>query len=279
MAHGISEQFTFDHVLHDDESMSFSIPTSSEDWPWLVLDPKNPIVVQALTYYALYETDVARGLFNDGQWTALTGISWRCAGDATGHASHGVARLRGAALGGQIMEFWDENDALVYEMTGEGVVFRDRNFQEWRNSQKQGLGPEVSLKEFSFASHNEVGVGSPIESIVSSLDAADPTCVDALVTAQNGFPPGHPYHDGSGDHVNSSHLADAATQFARLLRRNPGLESLGGEMKFRRYVELGQVFTLQLVSNTAEVSEMRVLQGGQECASINFTWARGSTPA
>ena len=273
MAHGSSEQFTYNHVLHDDESMTFSIPTDPEEWPWLVLDPKHPIVVQALTYYALYETDVARGKFESGQWTALTGISWRCGADYNGHAAKGVARLRGEGLGGQEMEFWDEGGALVYEMVGRGVVFQDRNFEEWRNSQKQDLGPHLPLEDFDFAIHESVGVDSPIESLVSTIRKSNPLAVAALVTKENGFPPGHPYHDGSGDHVNSSHLADAGTQFVRLLRGDPELQSMGGEMEFRRYVELGQVFTLELLNDSDESTEMRVVQGEHDCATLRFDWA------
>ena len=98
--------------------------------------------------------------------------------------------------------------------------------------------------------------------------------VAGLVTRHNGFPPAHPYHDGSGDHVNASHLADACRQFACLVRREPQLRVNSGMMQFERYVELDHPFVLEMAGDgeSHQGMTMSISQAGEPCASVYLGW-------
>jgi len=91
------------------------------------------------------------------------------------------------------------------------------------------------------------------------------------VTKENGFVPGHPYHGGSGDHVNSGHLLDAAQQAVRILCGSQMEVCTGGEATFKRYVELGYPFCISVAAPLAdnEVS-LTLKQGGKICAEVTM---------
>ena len=263
--------FTHSHVLHDDGSLSFACGSDLARWPWLALDPCDPIVVQTLNYYGAYEIAIARGEYRPGQWTALTQTDWRCGDDGAGHAVRGIAAARGEDSGAPYrVSFFDRDDKLVCEVSGKGVVFRNRDFAAWREAQKQDLGAPMALSDFPFVDAELIGRDSQIESYVSALDAGSPASVTALVTSENGFPPAHPYNDGSGDHVNAAHLADAALQFLRLAKGDPGLLVSGGDMRFASYVELGHPFFLKLAEPDEPGGDapISIQQAGRECATI-----------
>ena len=115
-----------------------------------------------------------------------------------------------------------------------------------------------------------VGMTAEYECFVSPLKSSSPPSAEALVTRESGFPPSHPYHSGSGDHVNSTHLVDVARQFAHLL--NPGklVTVIGGEMTFKRFVELGHPIIVELVeaARSNESISLQIHQAGRHCADI-----------
>jgi len=275
MAKELSDPFTHSHVVDADGTLAFRCATSIADWPWLALDPFDPIVVQSLNYYGPYETAVFRGVYAAGQWTALTQTEWRCGERGVGHAVRGVADApRQGDDAGYRIRFYDEHDRLAYLMTGKGVVFRNRNFEQWRAGSKQDLATYSDAGKFVYAPAASVGVATQVESLVSDLNDETGLSVTGLVTRDNGFPPAHPYHSGSGDHVNASHLADACRQFACLVRREPQLLVNSGTMQFQRYVELDHPFVLEMAGEgeSQQGMTMSISQAGEPCASVYLGW-------
>jgi len=272
------KSYTHSYVVGNDGSLSFACSQDAQSWPWLRLHPFDPIVVQTLNFYVAHEPAIFRERYAPGQWTALTNTGWKCGARNVGPAVRGVAKPPPDEDSVTYdVNLYDRDDALVYRLYGEGVVFRNRDFAAWRQGQKRELGPEMDLAEFAFIDASAVGVGTSAEVLVSVLEPGPEACAQALVTAENGFPPLHPYHDGSGDHVNATHLADAARQFLALLVRTPTLTVVDGEMHFERYVELGYPFRLRQegpVSRKRVLAQARVSieQFDRRCAFVDLSW-------
>lgn len=262
MAQLADTHFCTAHELLRDGSVALSCSDDLAAWPWLALDPHHPIVVQTVGFWASVEAGLAKQSWEDGQWTALTEIEWQCGTPGCGHARHGLAdyfedegkqRFR--------ITLFDAAGRLVYRMSGAGVVFRTRNFEGWRAEAKAAAG--TGNESFAFAP--DEAVHAPVAG-GSFLSASDPGL--ALVTPANGLPPGNPYVTGSGDHVNSTHLAEAVRQYAALaLGKGPALPS-GGEMWFRRYVELGAPFAIR----GEDVSSVTAHQSGKLCCEARFDY-------
>lgn len=255
-------RFCTAHELLRDGSVALTCSDDVSAWPWLALDPHHPIVVQTVNFWASVEAGLAKASWDPEQWTALTEMEWQCGAPGCGHAHHGLADYYedGGKQRFRITLF-DAAGRLVYRMSGTGVVFRTRNFEGWRAEAKAGTGAERT--PFVFAA--DEAVHAPVTG-GSFLSADDPGL--ALVTPENGLPPGHPYMSGSGDHVNATHLAEAVRQYAALaLGKGAGLPS-GGAMRFRRYVELGVPF--EIVACEEELVEIR--QGGAVCCEAGFRW-------
>jgi len=240
MPNSSDKSFTKSHIVLDDGAVAFKCSDDKEKWPWLALRPSNPLLIQAINYFVSVETSRARGVYDSTKWSALTQTTWQCA--ATGpdarHATHGLATPAeddGSPSFG--LALFDDHGDLVCRMTGVGVVFQTRDFEAWRKKARDKILALPEPKGFCYASPEQLGVATEVECLVSPLiDDSGPPAADALITKANGFQPGHPYHDGSGDHVNSSHLVDVAGQVAKLIR--PGSMICGGEVAFLHYVEL-----------------------------------------
>jgi hypothetical protein len=85
------------------------------------------------------------------------------------------------------------------------------------------------------------------------------------------MPPAHPWLDGSGDHVNSAHLAEVARQFVSLLRAGQPFRVTAAEMRFDRYVELGVPFTVERAEGDDETAvDMAIRQSGRVCTQISY---------
>lgn len=257
--------YTSAHELRDDGSMAFACSTDEKRWAWLRLHPFDPIVAQSLNFYGAYEVAVARGRYERGQWTALTEAEWRCGESGAGHAVRGIAHAPDPEAEAWFrLTFYDGDDALVYEMSGTGVVFRDRDFSAWRQEQKDAVLSTVPEELVPVVAPERVGVATPIESFVSPLEEREGVLsARALVTRESGFPPVHPYHDGSGDHANAAHLADICRQFLSLAKGDPYPLFGAGTMHFRAYVELDRPMWL-----TLEGEAVVIRQGERECARV-----------
>jgi len=271
MPKAASNPFTHSHLILNDGTVAFQCSVDRDQWPWLALHPFDLIVVQTINYWAASDASAARGTSDPKKWAALTQTEWTCGAKGVGHAAHGIAEAsRDDGEPGYTLTFFDEKNALVYRMSGTGVVFQNRDFEAWRNKAKHELAPAPDICNFHYAPADTVGVGTQSERFISSLIEGNTPSALALITKENGFSPGHPYLDGSGDHVNSAHLAEVGNQFATLLLGGKPLLCTGGEMLFTRYVELGSPFRIDLADDLRSQSaiSMIVQQADRVCATI-----------
>lgn len=263
MAQLAGTRFCTAHEVLGDGSVALTCSDDAAAWPWLALDPRHPIVVQTINFWASVEAGLAKQSWEDGQWTALTEMEWQCGTPGCGHAHHGLADYYedGGKQRFRITLF-DKAGRLVYRMSGAGVVFRTRDFEGWRAQAKAAAGAERA--PFVFAA--DEAVQAPVAG-GSFLSAEDPG--RALVTPENGLPPGHPYMSGSGDHVNATHLAEAVRQYATLALGTGAALPNGGEMQFRRYVELGVPFEIAVGEDRA----VTLSQNDKPCCVARFEYA------
>ncbi|WP_306250030.1 hypothetical protein [Parvularcula sp. IMCC14364] len=274
-------QFVHDCVVMQDGAVAFRCDTDQLKWPWLTLPPAHNIVVQSVNYFASIGASHVAGRIDPQKWTALTSFQWQtfaCGADAR-PATHGVVDPQAdpdrADYG---ISLFDAEGAPVYRFTGAGVVFQNRDFKSWRAKARQEIMALPVPEDFLYAVPERVGVTTAIESLVSDLSYdQDMPVVEVLVTSVNGFRPGHPYHDGSGDHVNSGHLCDAAQQMAHMIRSQAGRHAhpCAGRVIFKRYVELDRPFRLSLTDISADQNDLtlRFTQGQYHCADLTFQYA------
>ena len=265
--------FCYDFARDAGGEISFRVSDDVRAYPWLNLPPAHNIAVQATNYFALTGASLFAGAMDREKWTALTAFEWRVY-DTGGNANHpaaGRAAMGEAGLGYRC-RFRDAAGAPVYDVSGAGVVFRNRDFEAWRAKSKAEAMAAPTPEGFSFAPPESVGVKTADEVFITPVnDDARGRFVDALITAAKGFRPAHPYHGGSGDHVNSSHLCDVAQQAAHLVRGDGAFPS-GGAARFQRYVELERPFRVRIWGGdkTAGRLDFAIEQAGRACADITF---------
>lgn len=272
------KSFSHDHVVLDDGAVAFKCSDDEEKWTWLKLHPANNIVVQMMNYWCSVETGSARGTLDPDKWSALTQCSWRTFALApnASHATHGVALPSADETAPSFnMIFFGADGGPVYRLNGAGVVFQTRDFESWRAKAKAKAALLPDPDGFAPASPDRLGVETPIECLVSDVHDIDGAqSVEALVTKENGFAPGHPYHGGSGDHVNAGHLLDTAQQAARILSGGRMTVCAGGEAAFRHYVELGRAFRITKAAEPApDEIALTFHQGDQLCANVTMKFA------
>ncbi|MEM8772528.1 MAG: hypothetical protein AAGD92_12840 [Pseudomonadota bacterium] len=269
--------FCFGFARESDGAIAFQCSDDAERWPWLRLHPAHNIAIQSTNYFSLTGVSLFAQSLSGEQWSALTSFSWRVhnRGEGAKHPVGGRATQEADGISYQCA-FQDGDGAPVYDVAGAGVVFRNRDFESWRAKAKAEIAALAPADRFEFAAPGDVGVETHVEVYVSPVvedpiaeDEAGPY-VDALVTLENGFRPAHPYHGGSGDHVNSGHLCDAVQQGARLLGRSSYPSA--GEATFTRYVELDRPFRLTCASQTAQKLVFEISQGPYKCATISVSY-------
>ncbi len=267
------KQYTHSHVVSDDGTVTFKCSDDQDQWPWLALTPFDPIVVQTINFWASVETAAARGTWDPKKWSALTQTEWSCGEPGVEHAVRGIGEALGSKGSPRFqLRFFDANEALVYTISGTGVVFENRDFESWRKKAKNNVVPAQAPINFEYADARAVGVSEQKESFLSPLNNGGTLSAQAYITRENGFPPAHPYQSGSGDHVNATHLADVARQFVNLLLGGGNHVILGGIMHFDHYVELGHPF--DIIQTRDQVNRktisMIVEQAGRPCARIRM---------
>lgn len=265
-----NKAYTHSHDVLEDGCVVFKCSTDQRDWPWLSLPYFHPVTVQSINYFASVEASSALATADADKWTALTQMRWQCGNQEAGPATHGIFEKKdhGNSVG-YAMSFFGTAGELVYRMRGKGVVFRTRDFEAWRGKDKPTTKEVLPIE---YASALALGVQTDIERFVSPLSDFDDPFVTALITRRNGLPPEHPYLDGSGDHVNSTHLVEVGRQFVGLLKNGVPFTVTGGEMSFSRYVELAVPFRVTLskaVSADPSIC-MTVRQLDKLCATISF---------
>ena len=267
--------FTSDHALSADGSVTFQCSTDQEQWPWITLHPHNPIATQNLQYWASVETGSFRGTFDRLKWSALVWTKWTNGAANVGPWARGVAEYLGdEAKPEPQLTLLDAKGAEICRMQSKGVIFQNRDFEAWREHAKQASSPVEDIGTFDFASAETVGSSSIGPSLLSDLRDDGVKHALGLIAVENAMPPAHPFMSGSGDHVNATHLAEAAHQFVHLLEGGTPLRLTGGEMRFTSYVELGRPFRIELAEQSENSASMIARQAGKDCTIITLGFER-----
>lgn len=258
--------YTSGHRVAGDGSVTFACSQSRKDWPWLELPPWHPIVVQTQNFWTSVGASAALGTLEEGRWSALTWTDWKTGDAAAQHAARGIfsRTMVEDKLAFETCLF-DAQGRPVVTMRGRGVVFRNRDFEAWRAEAKREAAGQGSGESFAYAARELLGISPREWPLVSPLSG---NRAMALLTPENALMPAHPYFSGSGDHVNTPHLAEAARQIVSLLREGEPFRVTGGEMEMRRYVELGCPFELEVEAHEGDETRIEVRQLGRACARI-----------
>ncbi|MCI5048558.1 MAG: hypothetical protein MRY59_13740 [Aquisalinus sp.] len=269
--------FVHDCLVTDDGAVMFKCDTDSTKWPWLSLHPAHSIAVQSVNYFASVGASFVAGRLDPQKWSALTSLQWQTFvhADEALPATHGVMDPQpDPDKADYAISLFNAQGTPVYRFTGVGVVFQNRDFKSWRAKARAEIMALPEPDTFRYAAPEAVGALHPVESFVTELiEKKDISIVRALVTSATGFMPSHPYHDGSGDHVNAGHLCDAAQQAAHMLRHQTGKNAaypVAGRVNFKRYVELDRPFEIRLENHLTEADRisMSFWQGEYHCADL-----------
>lgn len=266
--------YTKNHVALGDGRVAFDCSMDVDIWPWLKLEPIAPIFVQTITFWGSVESGMFLGTFDPSKRSALAQTDWLCGAPGVGlpvrgrYETHQAGDHRRFAL-----DYFDADERLVARMSGQGVVFRTRDFESWRSDAKDKIvKPEPPA--FTHAPPAALGVATPGECFLAPLQRSDSVVTKGLITKARGLIPGHPYIGGSGDHVNSTHMGEIGRQFGDLLLDRQ-CSNTGGEMVFSHYVELGSPFEVILIAHDPEAKtyELLVQQAGHDCTEIRMSYA------
>lgn len=268
-----TDPYAFDYERSQDGSVRFSCSTDVERFGWLALPPQHPAVIQTQNFWASIGAIIELDGIEASKWTALTWTDWECGMIGVGHAVRGTY-TRTEAGGGPAyaIALFDEEGRRIAKMRGRGVVFRHRNFAKWRETSKADARKARPEARFVFADRSALGLTSGEFPFVAPLDATRADRVDALVTQQNGLPPANRYLGGSGDHVNSTHIAEVARQALCLMEGRPDVKILSGEMSLTRYVELGTPIRLEVRDRDTRSIRLKLTQIGRVCSEIGLNW-------
>ncbi|WP_324826567.1 hypothetical protein [Qipengyuania zhejiangensis] len=263
-----TKSFTSDHALRDDGSVTFACSQNDALWPWSTLDSHHPGAIQALSYWVGVESAMALGRWDPDKWSALTWTRWRCGEPGVGRFATGTYRntvIEGRE--GFSVELFDAAGAPICWLDGRGVIFRTRDFESWRKEAKDAGGAAPSSR-FAYADRAQLALDEGEKPFLAPLVGGT---ASGLLDHANAMPPNHPWLDGSGDHVNSAHLAEIARQFVALLRGGKRFAVEAAEMQFDRYVELGAPFEISRVSgDEGETIRMILRQSGRDCTRIEY---------
>lgn len=259
--------FTSDHVVHGDGSVEFACSQDTQAWPWTAIGPHHPGAIQAASYWLSVESATALGGWDPDKWSALTWTRWACGDPGVGRMARGrYERVRIEGKESFSVHLFDAEDALVCRLDGRGVVFRTRDFEKWRSEAKEASA-KVASAGFDYATREVLGLHDGEFAFLGPLDGSRAL---GLLDADNAMPPAHPWLDGSGDHVNSAHLAEVARQFISLLRGGAPFRVTQAEMRFDRYVELGVPFEVEWSGGENDFVSMQLRQSGRDCTRIDY---------
>ena len=261
--------FTYDRVLKDDGAFEFRCGYDLDIWPWQALHPHDPIYLQTLNFWVPFEAGIARGEYTSEKWTALTETRWTLGPPHIGRPVRGVAAPVNADNIGFDISLYDKNDAIVYKLTGKGVIFQNRDFNAWRQAAKDKIATLPRPDRFNYAPFQKTGAATQAQSYLSEISDQR---AQALVTSENGFLPNHPYISGSGDHVNATHLHVLGEQFTCLLENGRKISSPTGTMTFNRYVELNYPIDIQLNEKRDDFIDLSFYQAGKLSAGMAFKY-------
>nr|WP_070960661.1 hypothetical protein [Hyphomonas sp. Mor2] len=263
------DRYTLNLKRLETGAVSFDCSRDDTVWPWLTLSPIHPILVQTINFWASIDSGEFLGTFDPEVWTALTQVDWECGAPTVGPPVRGVySTSQDADRATYHLTFFDEDGEQVVRLNGQGVTFRTRNFEGWREEAKEKI-VKPAPPPFDYASKEAVGVVTQAESFLAPLSRADSVTTSGLITKANGLRPAHPYIGGSGDHVNSTHMGEVGRQFGDLLLER-SLINRGGEMEFLHYVELGSPFEVEMTGHDENARQFSLIvrQAGRDCTRI-----------
>ena len=261
---------------HQGQQVTVDFDLDPQRWPWLCLPAHDPILINKHQYFAAVTACWATGVFPPGVHSALTRFTWSLNTAAIGapHASHArLALEQGDGTMQLRLETLGTDQASHYSSESSGAAFGDRNFHQWRARSKAELRrqcPRIDVKRA-----DPTAAGLPPDGVCwlsPPRSRQGRTVFDAQIDQAEAFFPAHPFHTGSGDHVNASQLADCAMQAAHLTLPELGpLICWRGEERFLRFVELDVPFQLS-VETTPPADErltrlhLRFSQAGRDNA-------------
>ena len=273
MAQGHGDPYCFDYKEGEDGSILFQCSTDVDRWPWLMLSPRHPLVIQTQNFWASFGAILFTQEMEEGQWSALTWTDWQCGDISAGHAVRGTyQQLKDGGKASYVATLFDAKGRKVVSMRGRGVIFRNRNFEKWRAGAKSHAQKEQISHQIFYASSAALGLSDGEFAFVAPLTPGSQT-IEALVTSANGLPPHNRIISGSGDHVNSTHFGEVTRQALCLITGDNDVQVTGGEMELKRYIELGTPFTLSFEEPQEKAITFTLRQLGRECARIDLTWA------
>jgi hypothetical protein len=273
-------EHNFARVLRIGERrVEFGYDLDRQRWPWLALSPLHPVVIDKIQYFSAVTASLTTERMVPGTRTALTKLSWSCRARAGGtlHATRGVFESWASERrGGYTLAIFDDAGHENARIRGEGRAFADRDFAGWRAQAKRRVAATAAEATPPPADPEDAGLGAAGLCFVSPpAGVSSATLLVARVGGANAFHPAHPFHTGTGDHVNAAHLFDCALQAAHLVWE-PARTALccsGGEAEFLRFVELDAPFEIELRERRVRDAGRRRLgfsirQAGRENARI-----------
>ncbi len=238
-------------------------------WPWLSLPPQHPVLLEKYQYFAAVTALMAQPGYDPTVYTALTRFSWRCPKLTTQQlATSGVCTF--SAKNRQFELELSTPSQILVTSRGEGAGFEDRDFLAWRQAARAKVLAQADDTAFELAPPEKTA-SFPFVSLLEDRDGIRVS--RARVTRQRGFWPVHPFHTGSGDHVNAGHLFDCVLQVAHLVAGCP-VECTGGEAAFHRFVELDAAFEIHVRKVDGGAMAVSIHQAGRECAVISLSVVR-----
>ncbi|MGJ8669716.1 MAG: hypothetical protein ACSHXK_09530 [Oceanococcus sp.] len=253
MTNALTYQHNFAHARQVSElSVELDFLLKPELWPWLSLPPAHPVLIEKYQYFGATTASWAMQLFAPESYTALTRFRWSC-GDAawgTQYPDSGLCTGRNDKSGmGFQLDVSNSQGDNFYRTAGDGFVFTDRDFRLWREKTRQQTQQSNRMGAIALASSSQCGLDPFGKSFIGASDNA--ARYFAHVARESSFHPQHPFHTGSGDHVNAAQLLDCALQTIHLhvgagrAWESP-LQCQSGEAQFQRYVELDIPFEIHL---------------------------------
>ncbi|MEP0189776.1 MAG: hypothetical protein ABJP70_01120 [Erythrobacter sp.] len=272
----LSRSYTSDHVLRSDGAVEFACSQDVAEWPWLALAPQHPLTLQTQNFWTSVGATQALGQRDDSKWSALTWTNWELGEIGAGRATHGFMRNQNdeEKLNFEI-ELFDVDNRQIAIIRGKGVVFRNRNFEQWREGSKiKARTKKIAPTEFVYSDRRKLGLSKIEPPLIAPIIQANDGSLSsaALVTKANGLIPGHPYFSGSGDHVNAPHLSEIARQVVSLVNDGEAISITKGEMDMHRYIEFGTPIAIAVERSGDQRLSVAISQLDRSCAKISMEW-------
>lgn len=226
-------------VTHDWVHLTFD---TEDAWPWLSLPARHPVLLEKYQYFGVLSAVWAAKLMDPTHLAALTEFRWRARASASA-PSFGRCQVPRA----------DRGERYRLELYGEPGDPGLPQAALWGTGVNLGAGDVRALRAASRAKALRRAANLPRPELEGARFVTPPRAeggrlhARGLVTSQEGFHPAHPFHTGSGDHVNAAQLFDCALQLASFVFEEEGLgeRCASGAARFSRFVELDVPFETQ----------------------------------